>query len=191
MIYEKDMAGNRINNGVLKCDRTEKGDECYTPFYAVEPLLKYLPADKTIWCPFDEEWSAYCRLLREHGHYVVRSSLLDGQDFFSYEPEQWDIIVSNPPFSKKDKVLERLYAFGKPFAVLLPLAALQGRKRYSYLKNGVQILAFDKRVCYYRGRREDAYAHSCAFASAYFCRSLLPESLVLEKLEQYGRPIWP
>lgn len=117
-----------INNGILRCDRTEKGDEHYTPFYAVEPLLKYIPEDKTVWCPFDEEWSAYYRLLKECGYCVVRSSLSEGQDFFSYEPETWDIIVSNPPFSKKDRVLERLYSFGKPFAVLMPLMALQGRK---------------------------------------------------------------
>ncbi len=178
------------NIGVLKSDRTETGDAAYTPFYAVEPILKYLPAGKTVWCPFDEEWSAYCRLLGERGFHVVRSSLADGQDFFNYEPGEWDIIVSNPPFSMKDRVLERLYGFGKPFAVLLPLTTLQGGNRYRYLKNGVQILAFDKRVCFYRGRETVAYAPGCAFASAYFCRFLLPESLILEELTRYERQLW-
>lgn len=44
-----------LNIGYLTSDRSEKGDEVFTPFYAVEPLLKYVPKDKTIWCPFDEE----------------------------------------------------------------------------------------------------------------------------------------
>ena len=51
-----------INIGYLTSDRTASGDEIFTPFYAVEPLLKYVPKDKVIWMPFDEEWSAYYQL---------------------------------------------------------------------------------------------------------------------------------
>lgn len=32
-----------------------KNDECYTPRYGVLPIIKYLPKDKIIWCPFDKE----------------------------------------------------------------------------------------------------------------------------------------
>ena len=111
-----------INIGYLTADRTSSGDECYTPFYAVEPLLEFLPKDKIIWCPFDEEWSAFYQLFLKHGYSVIRSSLAEGQDFFRYEPENWDILVSNPPFSKKDEVLKRAFSFNKPFALLLPLS---------------------------------------------------------------------
>lgn len=178
-----------INKGVLCCNRTEKGDETYTPFYAVEPIIRYIPKEKTVWCPFDEEWSAYYQLFRERGYNVVRSSLSEGKDFFSYEPEKWDIVVSNPPFSKKDLVLRRLYGFGKPFAVLLPLTTLQGKKRYKYLKQGVQILAFDKRISFYQNSNYSVCASNCSFASVYFCCNLLPKSLILEELLMYERPI--
>lgn len=50
------------NIGYLTADKTTAGDERFTPYYAVEPLLEFLPpADTgiTIWCPFDESWSAY------------------------------------------------------------------------------------------------------------------------------------
>ena len=109
-----------INIGYLTANRTSAGDEVYTPFYAVEPLLEFLPKDKKIWCPFDEEWSAFYQLLSKKGYDVTRSSLSEGQDFFSYQPDDWDILVSNPPFSKKDDVLKRAFSFGKPFALLLP-----------------------------------------------------------------------
>ena len=56
-----------MNSAVLGYDRTEKGDETYTPFYAVEPILKYIPKGRKIWCPFDGEWSAYYRLFKERG----------------------------------------------------------------------------------------------------------------------------
>lgn len=41
------------NNAYLQSNTTVEGDEVYTPFYAVEPLLEFLPKEKiTIWCPF-------------------------------------------------------------------------------------------------------------------------------------------
>ena len=30
-------------------------DERYTKEYAVEPILKYIPRDWVVWCPFDKE----------------------------------------------------------------------------------------------------------------------------------------
>lgn len=113
----------------------------YTPFYAVDPIIKYLPKGKVIWCPFDEQWSAFYVRLRELGYKVIRSSLSDGKDFFTYEPEKWDLIVSNPPFSIKDRILKRLYSLQKPFAVLLPLNSLQGKTRYKYFAGGYNSLA--------------------------------------------------
>ena len=110
-----------LNKEYLTCDRTANGDEVYTPFYAVDPLVKYIPKEWTIWMPFDEEWSAFYQTFKERGYNIIRSSIKDGKSFFEYEPsERYDCIISNPPFSKKDMVLQRLDKLGKPFAVLLP-----------------------------------------------------------------------
>ena len=178
-----------LNKGYLTCNRTASGDEVFTPFYAVEPLLKYIPKNKTIWMPFDEEWSAFYQKLKEEGFNVVRSSLQEGQDFFEYEPNEWDLIVSNPPFSLKDKVLERLYLFNKPFAILLPLNSLQGKTRYKYFKQGIQILSFDARISYHNKEHMDKVVKGSPFATAYFCRDLLPKDLIIEKLNTYERPL--
>ena len=133
----------------LTADRTSAGDEVYTPFYAVEPLLEFLPKDKKIWCPFDEEWSAFYQLLSEQGYEVERSSLNEGKDFFRYEPEKWDILVSNPPFSKKNEVLKRAFSFQKPFALLLPVNSIQSKTRYQIFENRIQMLCFDGRIDYH------------------------------------------
>ena len=53
------------NIGVLKANKSN--DECYTPFYAVEPLLEFIPKGKTIWCPFEEEWSAFVQTFKTGG----------------------------------------------------------------------------------------------------------------------------
>lgn len=176
-----------LNVGYLTSDKED--NELYTPFYAVDHIIKYLPKDKTIWCPFDEEWSAFYQRLKEEEFDVVRSSLQDRQDFFEYEPDEFDIVVSNPPFSLKDKVLERLYSFNKPFAILLPLNSLQGKTRYKYFKQGIQILSFDARVSYHDKEHMDTVVKGSPFATAYFCRDLLPKDLIVEKLITYEHPL--
>ena len=176
-----------LNKGYLTSDRED--NELYTPFYAVDPIIKYIPKGKIIWCPFDEEWSAFYVHLRELGYRVIRSSLSDEQDFFKYEPERWDLIVSNPPFSIKDKVLERLYSFQKPFAVLLPLNSLQGKTRYKYFAGGIQLLSFDIRICFHNQKSMEHVIKGSPFASAYFCRNLLPKDLIVEELKPYERSL--
>lgn len=180
-----------LNTAYLTCGRNASADEVYTPFYAVQPILKYIPKDKVIWCPFDEEWSAYYQSFKENGYEVVRSSLAEGQDFFNYQPNTpFDIIVSNPPFSKKDKVLKRLDEIKKPFAVLLPANAIQGHNRYvNCFKNGIQLLCFDYRVDYHTNFNFETYAKGNHFASAYFCRDILPNDLIIEELKKYERPL--
>ena len=56
-----------LNTGYLKAARTEEGNEQYTPFYAVDPITKYIPKTKKIWCPFDCEWSAYFQTFKRGG----------------------------------------------------------------------------------------------------------------------------
>lgn len=178
-----------LNTGYLKADRNEASNEQYTPYYAVEPILKYIPRDKKIWTPFDREWSAFYQSFKRGGWCVTRSDISDGLDFFSYEPDEYDVIVSNPPFTKKDEVLKRLYSLNKPFAILLPLNSLQGTERYKYFKNGVQILAFDKRVAFHNPDSMDEYKKGTSFASVYFCRGILPGDLIIEELQEYKKEL--
>ena len=55
------------NKGYLTATRTDESNEMYTPFYAVEPIIKYISKDKKIWCPFDEEWSAFYQSFKRGG----------------------------------------------------------------------------------------------------------------------------
>ncbi len=176
-----------LNIGYLTSDKED--NELYTPAYAVDHIIKYLSKDKIIWCPFSEEWSMFYTRLKEEGFKIIRSLLKEGQDFFEYQPDEFDLIVDNPPFSLKDKVLERLYSFNKPFAILLPLNSLQGKTRYKYFKQGIQILSFDTRVCYHNKEHMENVVKGSPFATAYFCRDLLPKDLIIEKLIAYERPL--
>lgn len=177
-----------MNIGCLTSDIED--NELFSPYYIVDHIIKYLPKDKKIWCPFDvEDWSAFSVRLKECGYEAISSHIDTGQNFFEYEPDEWDIIVNNPPFSIKDKILERLYSFNKPFAVLLPLNSLQGKTRYMYFCKGIQILSFDARVSYHDIEHMDSPVKGNPFATAYFCRDLLTKDLILEKLVTYERPL--
>ena len=125
-------------------------DECYTPKYGVEPLLEFLLKfkDKTIWCPFDTDDSEFVKVFRKAGYSVVSSHITDGKDFFEYEPEKWDVIVSNPPFHGKRKFFERALSFGKPFALLAPITWLNDSAPKKLFGDEMQILMFDKRICF-------------------------------------------
>lgn len=102
------------------------GDEQYTPASTVELLLPWIQhlKDKIIWCPFDKEDSQFVQVLKNHGFSVVFSHIDYGQDFFEYEPEAWDVIISNPPYKNKRAFWERSLSLGKPFALLLPINIL-------------------------------------------------------------------
>lgn len=108
-------------------------DELYTPSYAVEPLVKYLPKGLTIWECTDFGESQITRVLKDNGYKVVSTRKKDF-DFLKDSPDfEWDMIVTNPPYTLKDEFLERAYSYNKPFAMLLPITALEGAKRGGYL----------------------------------------------------------
>lgn len=171
-----------INKGYLTAKTDSASDENYTPRYAVEPLVKYIPEGARIWCPFDDENSEYVKVFRENGFIVIASHIDENKNFFYYEPEEeYDYIISNPPFSLKDDILKRLSELKKPYAILLPLPSLQGQKRYEYLV-GTQALIFDKRINFYTDEAHTQMQKGCAFASIYICKDFLPNDLIFEQL---------
>ena len=60
-----------LNTGYLKADRTEESNEQYTPYYAVEPILKYIPDGAKVWTPFDREWSAFYQSFKARGDFLL------------------------------------------------------------------------------------------------------------------------
>lgn len=171
------------NVGYLTARTDKASDEVYTPAYAVKPILKYIKKDAVVWCPFDTEQSEYVKMIRAAGHKVIATHIDSGNNFFFYEPEEkYDCIISNPPFSIKDDILQRLNELEKPFAMLLPVPVIQGQKRFEYMRD-CQILTFDKRVNYYMDASRTAVQKGVSFGSLYLCKDFLPRDLIFEKLE--------
>ena len=176
-----------INKEYLTAETTKESDLQFTPQYAVKPLFEFLiPSQiQTIWCPFDDETSEYVKEFQNNGYNVIATDIEHGYDFFTFEPKGYDIIISNPPFSLKDKILKRLQELNKPFAMLLPLPTLQGEKRFESLQD-TQALIFDKRVNFYKDKEHIITQSGAAFASIYVCKNFLPSDLIFRKLDKGG-----
>lgn len=158
-----------------------QNDECYTFEYAVEPILKYIPKGVTVWCPFDKADSAFVRLISQTNP-VVHSHIDEGQDFYTYEPEHWDIIVSNPPFTGKRRIVERALSFGKPFALILPNTWLNDSAPKQLFKNiPLELLMFEQRMEF---DMKDGINKGITFSSSYFCNGVLPKQIIMESLNK-------
>jgi hypothetical protein len=161
-------------------------DECYSPAYAVESIVNLIPNDYTIWCPFDKEWSQFVQVFKKHGFKVIHSHIDDGKDFFTYEPEEkWDIIVSNPPFTKKKKYFERAFGFNKPFMLLNTAQWLNDAapcKLYKKYNKEMEIVHFTDRIKYYTKDEQGnnvEIGNKIPFKSVYFCSDVLPRNNVI------------
>ena len=161
-----------------------KNDECLTLPYAVKPIIKYLPVNKIIWCPFDTEQSEFYKQLTAAGFQVIKSHISTGQNFYTYEPEAWDIIVSNPPFTNKRKIFERALSFNKPFALIMSNTWLNdSAPKVLFKDKDLQLLLFTERMRFMNNGRID---NRITFSSSYYCYNLLPKQIVIESLKKDG-----
>lgn len=158
-----------------------KNDECYTMPYAIVPLLPYLEKFKgqKIWCPFDTQESEFVKILTANGHDVIYSHISLGMNFFEYEPEKWDLIVSNPPFTGKTKIFERCINFNKPFALIMSNSILNDPAPMRlFKKSNIELLLFTDRMVFSNQKQIKRIPYACG----YFCHGILPEKLKIEYL---------
>lgn len=152
-----------------KTGNSSKSDECYTPIEALLPLLTYLDKSKVYYECTSTISSSIVTFMRENGFKVISS---DGRDFLVDILPEFDIVLTNPPYSKKDSFIEKCYSLNKPFCLLLPVSSIQGQRRGSmFNSNGIELLVLSKRIDF-TGK---GAPH---FGVAWFCHKVLPENLL-------------
>lgn len=174
-------------------------DECYTPKILVEcikpffdrwicntgikKITKYFNETGEmrsirVWLPFDTIDSEFYYFFTERypDINVIVSHLSTGQDFFTWQPEvDFDIVISNPPFSRKLDVFKRLNSFGKPWAMVMNTMSLNYMEIGNYFAdNPIQLLIPDKRVSF--------NGNPSSFNSCYVCKDFLPKDLMFVHL---------
>jgi hypothetical protein len=165
--------------------KSSGNDESYTPKYGVMPIIKFLKPNMIVWCPFDTIESEFVKLIQANGNKVIYSHIENGEDFYIYEPnENWDVIVSNPPFSNKRRIFERALSFNKPIALLMTCAWLNDKYSkfvFHEANRNMQLLMFDKRIHF---KQNGIVVKKTTFSSAYYCSDFLPRDIVIEELHE-------
>ena len=159
-------------------------DEFYTPDYAIFPILKYIEKDKTIWCPFDTADSNFVKIFKILGFKVINTHLQSGVDFFDCEIPECDYIISNPPYSLKAEVFDKLFKMKKPFAMLVGVVGLfESQKRFEMFKNNdFEIMYMNRRISYFKDYNEQKPSLNPPFSSVYLCSKILPKQIIFEEI---------
>lgn len=162
------------------------GDEQYTPRYGVEVLLPHIQhlKEKIIWLPFDREDSQFVKILTQNGFNVVFSHIDYGQDFLSYEPKEWDVIISNPPYKNKRIYWERCLNLKKPFALLLPLNILSDSVINTTMRereSSFQLLIPSRRMRFYNAKTGEI-GNQPTFKASYFGVDIFGKQIILQEM---------
>ena len=162
-------------------DSAQKANDFQTPAYAIKPLLSLIKKNHVIWeCSVGE--GNLTNAFTDNGYVVFSSDIkknkfgpaVDFLDNSTVDARVFTCIVTNPPYLPrgiKDKFLEQCYwwyeNYNKPFALLMPLSALEGKKRQAmYKRYGLHLILMNKRINYITPNKREGT--TSWFASAWF-----------------------
>ena len=119
----------------------KKDDDYNTPKEVWESIAHLIPKDKIIWeCFYGDGKSG--QYLKDLGFMVEHQEI----DFFDDPSFNYDILVSNPPYSMKPKVFKRLAEIDKPFMMLVPVSTMTKKFLKIYFQDKIQIIIPKSRI---------------------------------------------
>ena len=126
-----------------------------------ERIKKYIPTDKKIWAPFycDGKQKEY---FKDMGFDIIH----EDEDFFNNN--KGDIIIDNPPFSKKKEIFSRLKKLDKPFILIVPSVMLCYKYFQEYFSDNLQIIIPKSRIKF-RHINSTNKNYTPPYASFFFC----------------------
>lgn len=131
-----------------------KQDEWMTPYEIAQTCYDLLgaKAGQKVINPFDKPESNFVKVAENNG----LNSIHGITDYLEATFYSYDLLCTNPPYSIKDKVIEKVYQYGKPAALVLPADSLSGVKRHHLFKTFgyPSIYVPQKRIAYSNGYGE-------------------------------------
>lgn len=120
-------------------------NDYFTPKTIWEKILSLVSKDKVIYEPYYGDGRSG-EIIRSLGYEVIHNNENCYEHYQNYD---FDIIITNPPFSKKKEVFEWLFKIDKPFMVLVPITTLTT----SYIRDKLgelKFYIFRRRVNFYK-----------------------------------------
>lgn len=147
-------------------EKKKDKDHIATPRWVVEEIYKIIDIEKykSIWFPFNHYDSEFKLKADELKLKYKATHKFDdlGNDFFITDPpEECDLMISNPPFSIQNEIIERSFnlidrGLIKSFCLLLPLATLETPARanmYEKYADKLSVIIFKKTYKIFRLQR--------------------------------------
>jgi hypothetical protein len=132
------MASLTLRGGAINFP---KDDSYMTPKEVWESIAHLISKDKIIWeCFYGDGKSG--EYLTDLGFMVEHQEI----DFFDVPSFNYDILVSNPPYSMKPKVFKRLAEIDKPFMMLVPVSTMTKKFLKTYFQDKIQIIIPKSRI---------------------------------------------
>ena len=138
----------------------DNDDGYMTPKHVWEDITAHIPKDKIIYEPFFGD-GASGRYLKELGCMTVIHEKID---FFSHQ-FKYDLIISNPPYSCKKKIFEKLIQDDKPFILLVPISTLS-KQYFKPIADKCSVIIPKKRIQFLKAGQE---LNRCWFDVIYIC----------------------
>ena len=152
-------------------------DDYMTPKSAWEAIEEYIPKNKKIWESFYGDGNSG-KYLTEMGFDVIHEDI----DFFddNVRPE-YDLIVSNPPFSHSKEVMDKLYEIDKPFILIFPSSKINTTYFRRWKDRNIQIIIPRKRIHFNKllDGKIIKEKSKCNFDCFYYCYKMnLPKDII-------------
>jgi len=120
-------------------------NEMFTPPEAMKYIMEFLDKDLIYWEACYGQGHMANELIKNNFKVVGNANI----DCLLEEPDEWDFLITNPPFNGNKKFIKRAIELKKPFAFLLRLEHLGGVQAMDILKDiDFQIIIPEKRINY-------------------------------------------
>lgn len=156
---------------VYKHFKLTKYNDYMSPKHVWEDINHLIPKDKIIWESAYGDGSSG-ENIKSLGFDVIHTPI----DYFNEEPENWDIQITNPPFSIKKQWFVRAKQLNKPFIILCPINILATNyMRELFADEKLQIIIPRKRIHFVKinkdGKPDEKFNEKrrCTFDSVYYC----------------------
>ena len=107
-----------------------KNDDWETPIEYLQLLTPFLSNKITIYDPF-----YFNGKIKEKWELLGYKCIHKNEDFYEAPKLKNVIIVSNPPYHNKNQMFNRLFIWGTPFILLMPINTISYIKTQKYLKD--------------------------------------------------------
>ena len=157
----------------------QQHDDYMTPKHAWEDIKQFIPNEyNTIYEPFYGDGSSG-KILEEI--LPEKNIIHNDVDFYEYSTKyDYDMILSNPPFSDAKKIMPKMLELNKPFILLMPSSKINTSYFRAWKDKNIQIIIPRKRIHFIKFvKGKEVESKGANFDCFYYCYKMnLPSDII-------------